>query len=245
MYAILTFHSIDDSGSVLSYSPALFSKLLHALNKKNIPVLDLDTLLSPGVTRGVALTFDDGMRSVYTNALPVLAEFAAPAHIYLTTELVGRNELWPDSAEFGQFEMMNWHELEQLQAAGLIIDAHTCSHPDMRLLCRDLLTQECERSNEIIQKMTGRVPQYFAYPFGFHNTTAREVAGAHYKASVTTELGYLNSQSDSAALPRLDSYYLQSGWALNAVATIPGRAYIKARSTLRNLAGTQCHANSP
>lgn len=245
MYAILTFHSIDDSGSVLSYSPALFATLLRTLHRKNIPVLDLDTLLRPETTRGVALTFDDGMRSVHANALPVLAEYSAPAHVYLTTELVGRAELWPDTAEFGQFEMMDWDEIEQLQKAGVIIDAHTCSHPDMRRLSKERLVEEFSRSNEQIEKMTGRMPQYFAYPFGFHSTTAREVAGAFYKASVTTELAYLTKRNDSAALPRLDSYYLQSNRAQNAIGSLPGRAYINVRSAMRNFAGTQCQANSP
>src|SRR5437763_8996597 len=72
MRAILTFHSIDDSGSVLSYSPNTFDKLLLALQRSAIPLLDLGTLLRPETKTGVALTFDDGMRSIFTEALPIL-----------------------------------------------------------------------------------------------------------------------------------------------------------------------------
>src|SRR6516164_7287159 len=59
MRAILTFHSIDDSGSVLSYPPRTFERLLLALQHSGIPLLDLDTLLRAETKTGVALTFDD------------------------------------------------------------------------------------------------------------------------------------------------------------------------------------------
>src|SRR5262245_11584446 len=61
--AVLTFHSIDDSGSILSYPPKTFGKLLDALKRCDIPILDLSALMQPYTPRGVALTFDDGMRS--------------------------------------------------------------------------------------------------------------------------------------------------------------------------------------
>ena len=246
MRAIITFHSVDDSSAVLSYSPSLFSQLLDTLHRKNIPVVDIDTLLEAKTESGVALTFDDGMRSVYVNALPIIKEYAVPAHVYLTTDLVGRTGLWPDTPRFGQYEMLNWSEIESLQSAGVIIDAHTCTHPDMRNHDKDFLAIECRQSNEVIRGRTGRQPAHFAYPFGSHNTVARNVAASFYKTAVTTELDYLGGGlSDQAALPRLDSYYLQSTMALNSLGTLPGIGYVKARSVLRSIAGSQWKASTP
>src|SRR5258707_8203499 len=93
--AILTFHSIDDTGSVLSYSLKTLDRLLLALQRSGIPLLDLDTLLRPQTKTGVALTFDDGMRSVFTEALPILGNHSAPAHLFLTTGGVGMTNRWP------------------------------------------------------------------------------------------------------------------------------------------------------
>jgi peptidoglycan/xylan/chitin deacetylase (PgdA/CDA1 family) len=39
-------------------------------------------------TPGIAITFDDGYRSVYTTALPILREYNIPATVYLTVETV-------------------------------------------------------------------------------------------------------------------------------------------------------------
>ena len=85
MRAILTFHSIEASASVLSFDARLFDSLLANLTDKAIPICDLDTLLAGDAKNGIALTFDDGMMSVYENALPILQEYQAPAHIFLTT----------------------------------------------------------------------------------------------------------------------------------------------------------------
>src|SRR3984893_14381933 len=93
--ALLTFHSIDDSGSSLSYPPKTFLRLLNALDRCDIPVLDLDTLLRPDTVCGVALTFDDGIRTVFIEALPILRSYSVPAHLFLTTGFVGLTNRWP------------------------------------------------------------------------------------------------------------------------------------------------------
>src|SRR6476620_10135808 len=120
MRAILTFHSIDDTGSVLSYPPKTFDRLLLALQRSGIPLLDLDTLLRPQTKTGVALTFDDGMRTVFTEALPILRSHSAPAHLFLTTGFVGMTNCWPGQPRsIPVFEMLRWSEIEALQGMGI------------------------------------------------------------------------------------------------------------------------------
>src|SRR5689334_11658401 len=120
MRAILTFHSIDDSGSVVSYPPATFARLLDALAEARMPVCDLDTLLAPTTSRGIAITFDDGMKSLYTNALPVLRDHRVASHLFLATGAVGGNNRWAAQPEgIPEFQMLGWDELEALQRAGM------------------------------------------------------------------------------------------------------------------------------
>lgn len=74
MRAIITFHSIDTEDRVLSYPPVLFEMLLGALEACKLPVCSLDTLLDGKTEHGVALTFDDGMQSVFRYALPAIRD---------------------------------------------------------------------------------------------------------------------------------------------------------------------------
>lgn len=240
MKAIITFHSIDNSGSVLSYSPASFAGLLNALKKSCMPVLALDELLRPEIDKGIAITFDDGMRSLYTDALPVLRDHAVPAHLYLTTGSVGKNNRWPTQPEDAPgFDMLTWDEIEQLHEAGIFIDSHTHNHPDMRTLDIADMEQQCETADELIEQRLGRRPLYFAYPYGYKNERVCDLARQRYRATVTTELGVLTGDEDAAKLPRLDSYYLQSGWMQKNLDSTFARTYLSLRSCMRSLRGTQ------
>ena len=243
MRAILTFHSIDDSGSVISFSPKTFALLLESLARKEIPVYDLETLLRPDTRRGVAITFDDGMRSVYRSALPLLNNYGVSAHVFITTGAVGENRSWPPQpADIPSFEMLNWHEIEQLHAAGLSIEGHTHTHPDMRNLTLTQMEDECAMADAMIEKSLGRRPDYFAYPFGFHGKSAREFARMQYQGAVTTELRMLGQREDSAAIPRIDSYYLKSVTSFRNIDSLLFRGYLGARNILRNWKGSQCAA---
>ena len=234
MRAILTFHSIDNTGSVLSYPPETFDQLLLALQRSAIPLLDLDTLLRPETTNGIALTFDDGMRSVFTEALPILRSHSAPAHLFLTTGVVGMMNRWPSQPSAAPlFEMLHWREVEALQGAGIHIEAHTVSHPDLRKLSDDALWAECDRADETIASMLGVPPRYFAYPYGFNNTRLRSFARKRYVGSVTTDVRMLRPTEDRAALPRLETYYLRKEFLFRNLQSPPTQAYIALRRVFR------------
>jgi peptidoglycan/xylan/chitin deacetylase (PgdA/CDA1 family) len=238
MRAILTFHSIDDSGSVLSFPPRTFATFLEALHRAGLPVCDLDTLLAPETRSGVALTFDDGMRSVFTHALPILRDYAAPAHLFLTTGAVGGHNRWATQpAQAPAFDMLDWEEIEKLQLAGVRIESHTHSHPDLRNLDDQSIAVECSKADRIVEERLGRQPQYFAYPYGYRSARALDYARTHYRASVTTELNEIKGKEDTAALPRLDSYYLRARWVFRRLDAAVPRSYLALRGALRRLRG--------
>lgn len=243
MRAILTFHSIDDRDSVLSCSPRYFSMLLDVLAARDIPVLDLDALLAPGTRQGVAITFDDGMRSVYRNALPALIDHGATAHVFVATGAIGSPDRWPaGDNSIPDYDMLDWDELAALHAAGIAIECHTHTHPDMRTLSVQQMSDECGQADALIAQRLGRQPGWFAYPFGYHNREVRDFARTRYRGTVTTELRPLKTREDNAALPRLDSYYLRSDWRIRHIGSPLVSAYLTARNHLRNVRGSQCAA---
>ena len=240
MRAILTFHSIDDSGSVISFPPASLARLLEGLARADLPVLDLDTLLGPGTRRGVALTFDDGMRSVYTDALPILRDHAAPSHLFLATAAVGRDNRWSaQPSGIPVLEMLGWSELEALQAAGVRVESHTHTHPDLRAVDTATMNDECERADRLIEERLGRRPAHFAYPYGRHDARTRDAARARYAACATVALGELRGGEDPAALPRIDTYYLRSPRMQDRLDAPLPRAYLRLRGLLRRARGTE------
>ena len=241
MRAILTFHCIDPSRSVLSFDAGLFDSLLACLSVKAIPIYDLDTLLANGEERGIAITFDDGMRSVYQKALPILKAYRAPAHLFLTTGTISRNgKQTRQPGHFSSFEMLDWEEVEALHQAGVRIESHSHTHPDMRILSREQIMEECDIADEMIVSRLGRRPRFFAYPFGYHNETARDCVRERYSGSFTTELRFLGDKEDKSALPRLDAYYLRSASRIRFIDSSLMKMFLSVRSGLRTFRGTQC-----
>lgn len=240
MRAILTFHSIDDSASVISYPPARFEALLKGLVDRGIPILDLDRLLAPGTMSGVAITFDDGMASVARHALPVLRDHGAPAHLFLSCGPVAHAAAWPaQPSDIPSFPMLDWAGVEDLVRGGFLIENHTVTHPDLRELSSQQIEAECEACDEEVSRRLGRRPKYFAYPFGYYDETAVEVVRRRYAGAVTTELKALGADEDPALLPRLDAYYLESGLLFRNLETAPVQVYLSARSFLRSVRGSQ------
>lgn len=244
MRAVLTFHSVDDEDSILSCKTNTFRQILETLRLKNIPLLTLDQVLATNTTNGVAITFDDGMHSVYRNALPILREFEAPSHLFLTTSLLDSQINWPDpSLGVGSYKMLSQAELAELVASGCQIESHTHTHPDLSQTSVEALHKECEKSDSIIEKLTGRPPAYFAYPFGKHKLEARTYIKERYRGALSTELAYLGGHQ-SFTVPRIDSFYLENGFVRGNVDRAVVRVYFKFRSLLRTAVGSHTLPNA-
>jgi peptidoglycan/xylan/chitin deacetylase (PgdA/CDA1 family) len=234
--AVLTFHSIDDRASVLSYPVTAFARLLEDLARAAIPVLPFDELLR--CDRGVTLTFDDGMRSVHENALPVLRDHGCKAHLFVTTGYLGADNRWPTQPPAApRYEMMGWDKVERCAAQGLTIESHTRTHPDLRTLTPTQAVEECRAADADIERHIGVRPRFMAYPYGAFNAAVRSVVGPRYAACFSTRLDYLHVDAPLAAVPRLDMYYLRSAALSQRMLEPAVQRYIGLRRVLRGLRG--------
>src|SRR5580700_4908300 len=106
--AILTYHSLDDSGSVISTPPVVFRRQMEFLAQSGIPVVPLDQAVArPG---SVALSFDDGFGNLADHALPVLEQYHLPATIFVVSRYCGKMNNWPSQPAGGvpQLPLLSW-----------------------------------------------------------------------------------------------------------------------------------------
>jgi peptidoglycan/xylan/chitin deacetylase (PgdA/CDA1 family) len=102
-FVILCYHGIGESGNPLGVAPTreLFEAQMRFL-RENYRVVSLDEAcreLNGNVKSepGVVITFDDGYRSAYSVAFPILQKYGLPATIYLTVESVETGQVaWYD-----------------------------------------------------------------------------------------------------------------------------------------------------
>ena len=232
--AVLTFHSVDDGAGPLSYAPADLETLLATLCAAELPVVDLDTLLAAETTHGVALTFDDGMRSVFEVALPILRRHRAPAHLFLGTLAVENA-----ATAAGAYAMLTWDQVARLADGGVAIESHTHSHRDLRALADAEIDAECARADALIERHVGRRPRYFAYPFGCCDRRVAQRIGTRYTAAFTNRMGFVSPRAPRSRLPRLDVHYLRGAFARVPLTAPPLRAYLMWRKGLRKLRGSE------
>jgi peptidoglycan/xylan/chitin deacetylase (PgdA/CDA1 family) len=212
MRAILTYHSIDSSGSPISVSEAAFTAHCRFLGSGRVTVLPLAELLTrTGDDDAVAITFDDGFRNFATLAWPRLIEHRLPATVFIPSDYVGGTNAWGGLRSDGvpELELMAWEQLGQVAKAGFEIGAHTRHHPDLTRLPAARIEDECAGCVTRIATELGVQATSFAYPYGLVNETVARVARKVFARSCTTEFRPLAPVEDAALIPRLDAWYFR------------------------------------
>jgi peptidoglycan/xylan/chitin deacetylase (PgdA/CDA1 family) len=215
MVPVLTFHAVDDADDVVAFPPRAFETGLVAMRDAGIRVLTLSDLVSrlrkreSLPRRAAAITFDDGYRSVYEVALPMLERLAMPATVFVpaqTGESPGAERL---PSQEGR-ERVSWPEMREMCGRGIEFGAHTMSHPDLTRLDRPSAEREIVGSREILEQGLGRPVTVFAYPFGRHDPTSREIVSETFEAAFSASLNLVKSGDDLFTLPRVEMYYFRS-----------------------------------
>lgn len=230
---ILTYHSLDTSGSVISVAPEAFRSQMEFLMRSGIPVVPLASLrTTPGA---VAITFDDGFENFYTDALPVLTEYNLPATVFVVTDYCGGSNGWPSQSLHGipRRKLMDWTQLREAASCGITLGAHTATHPHLPELPLARAEEEIRRSKHDLEERTGTPVETFAYPYGDTSRAVRDCAAGYFRFACGTALGMVNEHSDPIELPRIDMYYFRNSFWFKSLWSLRGRAYLALRRTLR------------
>ena len=141
--------------------------------------------------RPIVISFDDGYRSQYSRALPVLRRLHWPGVLNLKV----RNE----DDRWGMPRVL----VRRLIRAGWEIDAHTITHPDLTRVDDARLRHEVAGSRVLIRRQF-RVPvDFFCYPSGRYDARViAAVRAAGFLGATTTNYG-LARPSDLYTLDRV------------------------------------------
>lgn len=247
MRAILTYHSLDDSGSPISVAPEVFRRQVAWLGSGRVRVVPLAELVAlPPASDAVAITFDDAFQNFVEVAAPLLTERRLPVTLFVVPGHVGKDNAWGGvrHARIPTLPLADWGALGRLAEAGVTLGAHTRTHPHLTRLPDAALTEELGGAQASIRRETGQAAAEVAYPYGDGDARVFAAAAAWYRLGVTTELRGLAAAEQPLALPRLDMFYLRRPGQLEAwgSARFAGRLWLRAqarkvRSTLATVGG--------
>lgn len=238
MKAILTYHSIDDSGSVISVDSTILRKHASWLASGRVRVVPLSALgRQPAGSDAVAITFDDGFQNFASTAWPILREHGLDATVFVVTGRVGSTNRWTDSTDptVPDLPLMGWDTIGKLADEGVEIGSHGRTHRPLGGLPAEALASELEGSAAAIRERAGVDPTSLAYPYGAHDAAAELAARRYYERACTTRLAALEAEDDPHLLPRLDSYYYRAEGRLEAWGTSVFRTHLWLRGSARRV----------
>ena len=187
-------------------TPAAFEAQMKELKDKGITVIPMQDFLAwkrgekniP--PRSAVVTFDDGWKSQYEVAWPIMKKYGYPFTLFIYTEGVRGGTL-------GGGEAITWEQLADLRDNGVDIQAHTATHQDLReghsvmviepggkrtkkkLTGADYekwIQNEVFGCKELLEQRLGIKVNCFAVPFGNYNEHVKELArNAGYEAMFT------------------------------------------------------------
>jgi peptidoglycan/xylan/chitin deacetylase (PgdA/CDA1 family) len=193
-----------------------------------------DVIRGDITAKTVAVTFDDGFRSVFKHAFPVLSELGLRGTVFVPAGLIGLGVpmSWPGIDRWAgtewEDELMpaSWDELRQLRDAGWEIASHTWSHACLPDLNDDALATELGRSRERVAAEMGEPCETLAYPYGEYDSRVQAMAReAGYAAGATMHPG----PDLPYAWPRIGVYSMDEGF----------RYRLKASPAVRRLRGSR------
>lgn len=171
--------------------------------------------------RYFCITFDDGLRSCYTNAVPILLDYDVTAAFFIIINYTGDDDhtritspLY-DGMKF-RFEYLTWEECRQMILKGMIIGSHTLSHKKLAELSAEQVQHDMTDSKRIIEQKVGAKCLYYACPWGTPGKSFDEhrepfiARMSGYKALLTTTRGRNVSGQDPFALQR---DHLYANWS--------------------------------
>ena len=189
---VFAYHRFGDAPAALTVTTALFRQQMEYLCTHGYRVVSLDDLVSfmrgerPLPRNSVVLTVDDGYRSFYEIAYPILLEYGYPATLFVYTDYINRGGV-------------RWREIEEMVASGLVdVQPHSKTHANLAVFqageTADEYTKRIEREiAEPTVLLSGRLVRpmhYYAYPFGDTNDYVIDRLREHdYRLGLTVRRG--------------------------------------------------------
>jgi peptidoglycan/xylan/chitin deacetylase (PgdA/CDA1 family) len=179
--------------------PAEFEAQMAALARAGYHAVTLDEVRSywlhgtPLPAKPIVLSFDNGYRTQYTVAMPVLRRLH-----WVGDENLQLSGLPPSQGGLSR------REVEALVAAGWELDTQGYSHADLTTLDASELHFQVAVARQSIRRIYHVAAAWFCYPSGRYDApVGSAVAAAGFVGSTTTIPGWASPGEDPYRLPRL------------------------------------------
>ncbi|MGA3303604.1 MAG: polysaccharide deacetylase family protein [Methylovirgula sp.] len=230
---ILAYHRFDPATpGPTTVTNAAFARQLEWLAAHHYKIVPLRAVVEgltgktpPVAAPAVAITADDGHRSVYTELFPIIKKEHIPVTLFI----------YPSAISHASYAL-TWDQLKEMHDSGLVdIESHTYWHPDFRKerarqspeKYRAFVDDQLARSKSVLEDKLGIKVDMLAWPFGIVDPELETSAKrAGYVAAFGFNGGVAAPGGDLFDLPRIPMSNAAQGASFGAMltATTSGKA---------------------
>jgi peptidoglycan/xylan/chitin deacetylase (PgdA/CDA1 family) len=188
---ILTYYGFSENkAGELTVTQKAFKEQMRFIREHGYRVIPLDHFVDFLDFKGqipeksVVITFDDGWRSVYDFAFPILKDYGFPATLFIYTDFIGSKK------------GLSWGQIRELAENGMDIQCKTKTHRNMAKFNKkesfkeyfEALEAEISQSKRLIEQKLNKPCKYMAYPYGETNNLVIALLKKHgYRAAFTVK----------------------------------------------------------
>jgi len=211
---ILMYHQIalpaprGTSFRSLTVHPKSFERQMrwmHKLGYRGLSMRDLTPYLRGERSGKVfGITFDDGFRNVFLNALHVLKELGFTSTNYFVANQFDGGNVWDAQHNVPFSPLMSNEEAKRWSQSGQEVGSHTLDHVHLTELSSEQARHQITQSRTVLSEAVDQDVTAFCYPYGdFTQEHAAMAAEAGYSNATTTRRGLAGIQDHPFLLPRV------------------------------------------
>lgn len=197
---VIYYHDIVDCGKGYRYQKveeANFEAQMQYLKQNEYHSICFEDLCKPLPEKAVLITFDDGFRSVYERAIPIMRKYGIRGNIFVPSKYVEEEHPY----------FMTWAQLKEIcDNEDFSVAAHTHSHVDIRSLSEQEMAAEISQSTYLLRKHLGVETVSFCMPYGKYDVHSMALLKklSPYKYIFTSFYGQGEEEKlDTKLLPRI------------------------------------------
>jgi peptidoglycan/xylan/chitin deacetylase (PgdA/CDA1 family) len=222
--SVLTYHRLDPTTAAHAtvVLTSVFAEQMAWLDAHHIAVVPLRAVVAlvrgagSGDAPAVAITADDGFRSVYTEMFPIIRRYRFPLTLFINPPAISDGPAYLTCAE-----------IADMVASGLVdVEPHTLTHPDFRRErarrspadYQAFVARELDGGRADVVARLGTAADLLAWPYGIHDADLEAAAArAGYGAAFALGSRPAQSGADIFAIPRYQIYNSDRGARFAAI----------------------------
>ena len=203
---ILSYHNIGTDGAFFTVRPETLEKQAEYIKKTGLKVVFLSELIArlrekKDIAGLVALTFNDGYESAYTNVLPILKKNDMPASVFASVEYLDTNIQTSDGFTF---KTLSLAQVREMLASGLVeFFPQTQHRVPLDSVSYEGAAMKMDQSRFDLESIIKHDARVFSFPKGrYTQKLVDHLKESGWLGAVTVKEGLIEHDTNPFLLPR-------------------------------------------